>query len=276
MMNYDPFKILEVNYTTTLPEIREAFKQKALIHHPDRGGNPYVFDLCKKAYHDIYIYKQQQIQQLNKEKRNITTLKQERTSSYAKQLNKSQQKQLFSNFNKIFQNTKIETPNDIGYGNFMVKSEQKYENNPQSLSLKKKFDNKQLIIYEEPQPLPSLNQNYEELGQNKIKDFSNKSLNGLQYTDYMVAHTEQEVCDKPHERIARLDNVKNKPQYKTVEQLVSDRSNISYDMSPEEQAKYNRKKQMELELEEKRKMQFFQYKQNIQKKFDQIHNYLSY
>ena len=239
-MNYDPFKVLHVSYTADLSQVREAFKQQALIHHPDRGGNPHHFDMCKKAYHDIYTYKQQQNRQLQKENRNIQSLKQERVSSYGPSLNKGQQKQLERNFNRIFQNVRVETANDVGYGDFMEKSTKNRQDNPK-LQQGKQFKNNQLVVYEEPEPLPSLNQNYEILGEEKIKDFGKRTTSGLQYTDYMVAHSEQEGMDKkPHERLSSLDNVKQRKSYKTVDQLQARRSNISYQMSPQNLEKYQK------------------------------------
>lgn len=271
-MSYDPFQILQVSYTADLDTIREAFKSQALIHHPDRGGNPYHFDLCKRAYNDIYKYKKEQMRQLHMENRNISHLQQERSSSFGPSLNKVQQKQLQRNFNQIFQNIRVETPNDIGYGDMMERSTKSREDNPK-LSAAKKFKQNQVVVFEEPQPLPTINENYEVLGQDKVNDFSNHSKG---YTDYMVAHSEQEMTDKPHERIAKLDNVKNRPSFKSIDQLQSARSNISYQMSPEEEMRYKNKLRQEQELEEQRKMMFFQHKQDVEKRFNQIHNYLSY
>ena len=155
MSYYDPYKILQVSYSADLNTIREAFKKQALVHHPDRGGNPAYFDMCKKAYNDIYRYKQEQQQQLHRESRNITKLKQERSASYAPNLNKGQQKELQRNFNQIFQNVRVETANDIGYGHLMEQSSKSREDNP-TLESSKRFKKNQIVLYEEPQPLPTL------------------------------------------------------------------------------------------------------------------------
>lgn len=266
-MNYDPFQILQVNYTADLETIRNAFKNKALLHHPDRGGNPYQFDLCKRAYSDIYKYKKEQERQLHKEKRNITQLQQERTNQNLI-LNKTQQKQLERNFHQIFQNVKTESVNDIGYGHLMEKSTQSRDDNP-TLSQEKRFEKRQLVIYEEPLPLTSLNENYEILGESKVNDFSNHAYG---YTDYMIAHSEKASVKD----LENLENVRNKPKYKSIDALQQARQNISYDMSPEELRRYQEKQRRETEMEEQRKMQFYQHVQNVEKKFNQIHNYLTY
>ena len=273
-MEYNPFEILQVNPRSTLDTIRQAFKTQAMIHHPDRGGNPFMFDLCKRAYNDIYKYKMQQKKQLQKESRTISSVQKERVSSYGKALNRTQQKQLERNFNQIFQNVRVETPNDIGYADYMDKSSKSREDNPK-LSNGKVFKKDQLVVYEEPKALPTTKENYEVLGENKVNDFTNHNKG---YTDYMVAHTQHNYNDseKPHERIAKLDNVRGRKTYKTVDQLRTARSNISHNMSPQDQLRYERKKQQEVEMEERRKMQFYKQKEEVEKRFNSIHNYLTY
>jgi len=46
------YKILEVTPSATTGEIKEAYRRKSMEHHPDRGGNPVLFDQVKKA-HDV-------------------------------------------------------------------------------------------------------------------------------------------------------------------------------------------------------------------------------
>jgi DnaJ-class molecular chaperone len=46
------YKILEVTPSATTGEIKEAYRRKSMKHHPDRGGNPALFDQVKKA-HDV-------------------------------------------------------------------------------------------------------------------------------------------------------------------------------------------------------------------------------
>lgn len=272
MSYYDPYKVLEVSYSADLETIRQAFRHQALTHHPDRGGNPHRFDLCKRAYNDIYKFKQQQQQQLHQESRTLNNMQQSRSNQkLAPTLNSSQQKSIQRNFNKIFNNIRIETSNDIGYGHLMEKTSANRDDNP-TLQNNKKFKDQQLVIYEEPQPLSTLSANYEVLGEDKINDFGNRNNSGMQYTDYMKAHSDGNSISE----LANLKNVKDRPQYKTIGQLENARGNISYEMSPQDLQRHQMRKQQELETEEKRKMQFYQHKKNVEKKFNQIQNYLSY
>jgi hypothetical protein len=46
----DPHKVLGVTSQATLGEIREAYRHKAKIHHPDAGGEDWAFRILVQAY----------------------------------------------------------------------------------------------------------------------------------------------------------------------------------------------------------------------------------
>jgi DnaJ-class molecular chaperone len=46
----DPYKILGVNKNASQNEIKNAFREKALKHHPDKGGNEEKFKQVNEAY----------------------------------------------------------------------------------------------------------------------------------------------------------------------------------------------------------------------------------
>lgn len=50
MNNYD---ILGISYTTSLDEVKKAYRKKALKHHPDRGGDPKLFHQIRSAYAEL-------------------------------------------------------------------------------------------------------------------------------------------------------------------------------------------------------------------------------
>ena len=49
----DPFVLLGLTSAATLEEVKRAFRQRALEHHPDQGGNPEAFLATKRAYDSI-------------------------------------------------------------------------------------------------------------------------------------------------------------------------------------------------------------------------------
>lgn len=49
----DPYVLLGVDSAATLEEVKAAFRQKALEHHPDHGGTPAAFMAVKRAYDSI-------------------------------------------------------------------------------------------------------------------------------------------------------------------------------------------------------------------------------
>jgi DnaJ-class molecular chaperone len=46
----NPYTILGVTKETNQEEIKKAFRQLAVIHHPDRNGDPEKFKLINEAY----------------------------------------------------------------------------------------------------------------------------------------------------------------------------------------------------------------------------------
>lgn len=46
----DPWTILEIEPGSSQQKIKQAYKQKAMLHHPDRGGNIIEFQLIQDAY----------------------------------------------------------------------------------------------------------------------------------------------------------------------------------------------------------------------------------
>ena len=47
------YDILEIKYTATMDEIKKAYRRKALIHHPDKGGKEEDFKKISIAYETL-------------------------------------------------------------------------------------------------------------------------------------------------------------------------------------------------------------------------------
>lgn len=46
----DPHTLLGVSRSATIEELKLAFREKALVHHPDQGGDAEAFIAVKRAY----------------------------------------------------------------------------------------------------------------------------------------------------------------------------------------------------------------------------------
>ncbi len=49
----NPFEVLGLTSDATADEVKRAFRQKALLHHPDRGGAADDFMATKRAYDSL-------------------------------------------------------------------------------------------------------------------------------------------------------------------------------------------------------------------------------
>ena len=180
-------------------------------------------------------------------------------------------------FNKIYNENRLSTPDDDGYNNWIDKTAFDSEEAPKLFSDKFNlnvfntvFDNEkqtdkhcnQVIEYKDPTPT-YINQSLEfsELGQGKIGDFSgNSDSNKLEYTDYRKAHTNTKLINT---------SKFNRKEYKNVEDLEEERSNINYQMSEEDIARRNIQERLEEEQEldrrDRLKQNDFMYSQHYNK-----------
>ena len=106
-------------------QIKAAYKRKARIYHPDKGGSDQQFRLVTMVYMSIIEkYKRQQ------QDKQFSTLKEESQREMEKQ-NKNQRKNInmkgnnfnLKLFNKIYDENKIHDPSDEGYGKWMQETE---------------------------------------------------------------------------------------------------------------------------------------------------------
>lgn len=279
----DPYQILNVGYDANLEEIREQFKKLILKAHPDKGGNPKVFQIIKQAYSYLYKYKKKEEQQLKREQKTFDQYTNNRglqSDALVHEFNKTQHKQMKINpnsknfdsrtFNKLFSQNKIEDADDKGYSTMKSTTERLDASEIQLKYKENKVKKMQLAIIEEPEPMELSSGNYKQLGQEHVDDFSKKhSGNNQGFMDYKQAYTE-------HTDINTMGNVRNQQDYTNVDNLVSSRSNIKYEMNPEQVRMNNMRMKQEQMMEEKRRFNFHKQTQQSQKQFRQLQNYLTF
>ena len=259
----DAYQILGVTKLSSMKEVRKQFKKIAMDVHPDKGGSDHLFQILKKSYVQVLqdIKTRQVDKQFNELKDEHNQYKEEISSKKNVHLKNVGENELSKKFNMVFESNKMKDENSRGYGKKMTKSNGKRDDIEISKTINKfsiktfnkefekttPINEKHLIKKYNPQPFILSNTlPYTELGLNKINDFSTRTdcKNGLQYTDYMKAHTTNRLSQAK-------DNV-SIPKNKTITDIEKDRANISFIMDENELKKYTMYTMKENENEMKR------------------------
>jgi hypothetical protein len=254
---YNPWEVLGLKQGDLLHEnIKKAYKKMALKYHPDRAGEKYqeVFQVITQSY----IYLLNKCEQFNehdiKSSREVShSIYEDNINEKVENIHISKDKFDLNQFNNIFEKYKLPDTFDEGYAN-LFKEDIDSSNKPNNLNEKnddeifgKKFNNdifnthfsklknkkhsSDLVEYQEPSAMESaLNNNLQNLGLDKVTDFGAVNSNALSYTDYKRAHVDETL-------LIDASKVKYKT-YNSIDQLESDRSNLSYTATPDEKKRY--------------------------------------
>lgn len=286
MSNINPYEILGVTKNFTLDELKDKYKRVAKKVHPDRGGSQQLFNLVTLAYKKLV--EEYKLKKINKQFNELKT----DFSNYSDTQNNTQKRnpefskpQYQSNdfrevFNRTYDNHKVHSAYDNGYGNFMIESDGRREDIDiaKKVNNMKQFNsafeaeplnnyNRRMIVYKEPEALPSSSKSlkYTELGVGKVKDFSS-STNNLDCTDYKAAHSMNRLADP------RMMN--NRRNFNSIDDVQADRSNISYQMSEEDLKKQAIKQKKERIREIRRQERQTQMDIQSQKNFERVNKLL--
>lgn len=284
-MELDPYRVLGVAYTADLQEIRTQFKKLVLKVHPDRGGNPKTFQIVKNAYAYLYKYKTNEAKQLANEQREIEKVKQERRQQSKKmkkaykRINKVQKinanSKNFDNnqFNKLFNEFKTTDADDRGY-----EVEESTEVRLDASDIQNKYGEQkkmQVAVIEEPEPMELGNGNYKKLGLKNVKDFSKTHNGGQGFTDLQQAYTNRDVLEHTMGNVREQTHL-GRNMDSQLSRMNNQRSNVSYQMNPAEQARYDMRKQQEIAMEEKRRHRFDRQTEMSNRQFQRMQNYITF
>ena len=274
--NIDPYKILEISTNSSMNDIKLAYKRKAKIYHPDRmGGNNKQFQLLTMAYMAILekYKRQQQDKQFMTLKDESHQQMNEQSKVQRKNVNMKGNKFNPKMFNKIYDENKLQDPTDEGYGKWMIDTEYESDTTPKLFSSefnlnvfnntfndKKDNGSQEIVKYQEPQPIVSSKQNYQELGGGNTGDYSNGPTSRMGYTDYKKAHTQTTLINP--------DTVKVR-QYKNVEELNRARGEKPV-LTEEETIVIERNKALEKRNEEERLRRLNQYDERAFQQFERV------
>lgn len=264
-LNIDPYKILQIPKHSNLTTAKNAFKRLARVYHPDKfNGNDTQFKIITKAF--MILVDKFKKEQSDKQ---FFQLKEESHKNLQKQLNESKRSTQMKNmeginfnnklFNKVYQDNRLYSPNDEGYGNWIennkydsdkinkvLNSYDKNNFNHVFNQIKKNKPNNQIQKYSQPQALSSVNQNNcSVLGEGNIEDFSSSldiTKKKVQFTDYKIAHTDTTLID--------IDSIHHK-EYNNLEDLEIERSKKLF-LSKEENEKLMMDEMLKKQQEEQR------------------------
>lgn len=227
--NLDPYQVLGVGKNFTWDELKDAYRTKARLVHPDKGGNQDVFNLLTECFRELASEYTMKLEakphhELKKEYQNFQENVQRPVATRESKGSRDDE-DFHKRFNRMFEENKLEDDaTDMGYGHMMNASSATREDIDIPRTLKSfnndKFNSafdknvtcsKDVIIYKEPEPLQLAKSiQYTELG-GKVDDFSSsvESNSKLHYTDYMKAHTTSRLIDP--------NVMKERKSYKTVD-----------------------------------------------------------
>ena len=284
---YNPWEILGLSkHDLNITHIKKSYKKMALKYHPDRAGSKYQekFQLITQSY--IYLLTKAE----ESDEINIKINKSVDNIDYSDNINENVEniyidKDKFdvNQFNQIFDKYKIPNSFDKGYSDLMSKDIDKNESDEfvfgkkfnndifnahfdSAKSIKKK--NLDIIEYQDPEALETSLGNFNQtfLGMNEIEDFGAVNNNGLSYTDYKKAHVDETM-------LIDINKVKYKT-YNSIDQLESDRSNISYTLSPEDKKRQDFLERKRMEEDNMRSLQQRSYDSMIQNQYQKLNQRL--
>jgi len=253
----DPYEVLEVDKKFTWNELKEAYKQTALLTHPDKeGGNKIVFNFVTDCFKILAEeYKSRSSNKSFVELKNEAKIYNTREESIPAPITGDN---FNEKFNKTFDMCRLENEEqDFGYGDTMIESSKIRQDFTQTNHFEnKKFDNstfnslfnkntppppKQLMKYKEPEPMILAKTiSFTEIGGKKPDDYSSGvekgGKNNLIYADYKIAYTNTRLVDE--ENI-----VKTLKDFKSVEEYEFYRNNkLKKGLSSKEKLYYEQKK----------------------------------
>lgn len=257
----NPYKILEIPKDYDENMLKQCYMKKAMIMHPDRGGNPNDFKILVKSYKSLQ--KKLEDKKINdhnelKKHHDIHLIHENENRFENKKLDKNNFN--VDTFNQLYDENRLEDKfTDTGYGNWLKKEKEEHTSNINSDNFTNtKFNSEfnkyksiinngksQSLTETEPKELLSL-KNQDSLtllGRGKVKNYSG-SVNGLGYRDLKDAYENPVLINVDDVDISNRDT--------DVMYYEKNRENISYEMNESELERYNKNFLLQQKNEEKR------------------------
>jgi hypothetical protein len=279
-LKYNPAQILGLQPGTpyTEKEIKTAYRNLAMKHHPDKGGNEEIFKLLTKAY--LALIKENEGN--NYVEKTFMDLKSGVSQSTPPPHQSPQPNSMggdddfdVNKFNQFFETNRLDDVDfDNGYGDWKTTDtsekpkqifNQKFSNevfntvfneltHTENSKNQQNNANQQIQIYEDPQPLSVNNRlGYSNLDYRKTDDYSKEydiqdgsSKNGIYFTDYKKAYTQTTLVNP--------NTIQERKAYKDVEDLSKARETQDFTMTEADRLLVEKKKQQVEAVEAERLM----------------------
>lgn len=147
-------------------------------------------------------------------------------------------------FNKVFDKTRQKTVHDSGYAKWMKKED---PDRPSTATT----PNKHIQVYHAPAGLSAANKlSFNEIGVEKISDFSGGTQSALNYLDYRLAHSTGKIIPDDEASAGW-----SRPEYKSVDQLKAAREDPANLRMTSQQHYHQTRLQAKADLREARRVQ---------------------
>jgi len=294
MDTIDPYEVFNISKNFTWNDLKETYRKLAISTHPDKpGGNKEIFNIITYCFEKLAL-------EYKKRESNLSHMELKKQSSdfFDKIVSNkmphpsivnmngnggfSNNTELFSQkFNRNFEKCKVyDDEVEFGYGKNMEESSKVREDIKIDKVIKKnKIDNKsfndifnskvpinkQLVKYQEPEPLLlAKSLQFTELGNKRPDDYSSSSIkktNSLSYSDYMKAHEGTRLVD--------TSIIKDMKEFKSVEEYEVYRdAKAKVELSAKELKQQELKKQREEKEEQMRLERLNKYDRNIELSYE--------
>lgn len=263
----NPYEVLEVNKNFTWDELKNAYKDTALLTHPDKEtGNQIIFNFVTECFKTLA----NEYKSRNSNK-SFFELKNDFKHTVNNDNNDIPPPITGANFNEKFNKTfdmcrLDDENNDFGYGDIMVESSivrddfshsnlfnnSKFDNNSFNKifvkNIKPSTTQSEIIKYKDPEPLILAKTiNYTEIGAKKPDDYSSSAekntKNNLIYTDYKLAYSNTRLVND-------IDLAKSIKDFKNLEEYEKYRNSKFKKKLTNEEIQYFENKKLKEEQEE--------------------------
>lgn len=276
--NIDALRLFKLNNNYNFDELKQSYRKLAIQTHPDRpNGSNEKFQLVTKCYFLLIekLKKEEEDKNYYDLKTGSDTYRKEQTTHTNSNINK--EKFNLRMFNKIFEDNKVYDANSEGYDDWLKDNSKNKQ--PELFSQKFNIDvfnntfnnhkgndpNNQIIEYKDPEALVSCNKmDHASIDNNRVGNFNKcvEKNKDLAYSDLKSAYTNGNLINP---------NLVKYKQYRNVNELEVDRSNVSYQMSQEDIAKVEMQKRLEEEEEKKRLYRIQQRDSIISDNYQNVH-----